>query len=154
MHSGWIRTTLGLAVALGVVAVPLPGDEAAASCVAPYLEIGGREGRPALLPGAEVRVEGRAFVIGCDDTGTSTVWGCSVDEPEQERPMQDIELRIRQQGRVWALGSTDAGTVEHNRLGHASWKVTLPAGVRPGRATLAADGAEPLRIRVLPRRGS
>lgn len=155
MNTGLARTTLALAVALTVAAGPWPGEEASASCVAPYLDVEGARGepRPAVAPGARVTVEGRAFVVGCDDVGTSTMWGCTVDEGEPVVPMEDIDLQVRQQGRVWTLGSADAGAAEENRLGHLSWTVRLPDGLRPGWASLVADEAQPLRVRIRGGRG-
>lgn len=146
---GLPRRRLAFAAALLVTAVPWPTWDASASCAAPYLQMADTSaGTPVLVRGSSITVEGRAFVDGCNDGGSSDAWGCSSDEGEAEVPMDDVTLRIRQGQREWELGTEDAGTADGNRLGHVAWTTTVPVGLKPGRATLQADGSGPLHVRV------
>lgn len=136
-------TLLGLAVA------PLPQRSATASCAGPYLE-NAEELR--LRAGAAVVVEGRAFTGGgCQDSmSCSTTLGCDsceYDDPPAV-PMEDVELLLVQGDRTWEVAVADAGRAEDNRLGWVEWEFEVPSGVRPGRAELHAEGAEPVRVRV------
>lgn len=147
--SSLVRSAIALGTAAVVVTGPWPGPPASASCASPYLQVAEDSAAPPVLGrGDRVTVEGRAFVDGCDDTGAATAWGCSTDEGESEQPMRDVQLRLRQGGRTWQLGSEDAGTTDDNRLGQISWRVTVPHGVQPGPATLVADSSGPLQVRV------
>lgn len=101
-----------------------------------------------LARGEQVRVEGRGFVDGCDDTGGGDAFGCTHDEPEPVIPRADVELRLSS-GAVQAenapgvvLGRADAGTADDDRLGQVVWTVVVPTDAPPGRALLDADGAE------------
>lgn len=146
MRTRRLRGWLGLVVALSIVAAPWPGAPATASCAAPYLNLAGDLPPPA--PGGELVVEGRAFVDGCNDTGGSTVFGCSVDEAEPAVPRRAVTLRLRQGGNECDLGIADAGSAEDGELGQITWLVTMPEELRPGPATLLADGGEPLSVEV------
>lgn len=137
-----VRACVAMAAAVFSATCPWPAGEAAAGCVAPYLEgsaIGAEP--PVLRLGSTVTIEGDAFVEGCNDTGST--WGCSA---ESESPMKDVVLRIQQGGSEWELGSADASDGEGR--GHVEWTVALPEGLTKGRATLKADSSEPLRVRV------
>lgn len=147
-----LRLCLLFGSAVVAVALPLPGDRAAASCAAPYLRIAGtpRELRPPVRRGSTVTVTGFGFVDGCDDSRGTTTFGCfsHSEEREPEHPLPHLSLRVRQQGRAWALGTADAEKAAHQRLGRVTWEVRLPAALRPGRATLGADGSQPLVVLV------
>jgi hypothetical protein len=62
--------------------------------------------------------------------------------------MNGVALRFRQRGHEWIVGSADAGTAEHNQLGHVTWIVKVPGGLKPGRAFLVADDAQPVKLTV------
>jgi hypothetical protein len=141
----WI---LLVTVLLGLAVAPFPQAPASASCAAPYLEA---PARSVLERGVTTTVEGRAFVDGCQDTmGCTEVLGCSHCEYDDPAPMplQDVALLLRQGGRTWKLGTTDAETAEHNHLGWVTWSFVLPAGVRPGPAKLLPENGDPLRVRL------
>lgn len=144
---GMRRSALVLATSLLALPVaPFPQSPASASCAAPHLE--NAEGL-VLERGATATIEGRAFVHGCRDSmscgpGCS---GCEYDDPP-ERPMEDVRLRLVQQGRSWDLDVADAGTADENHLGWVSWRFQVPAGVRPGRAKLVPDESEPVPVLI------
>jgi hypothetical protein len=141
--AGTVLLVAGLAATLA----PFPQQPASASCAGPTLSVVGADDPPVVLPGAEVTVEGRFFVDGCDDTGGSNIFGC--EEPsEAVNPMHDVELVIKQRGREWVLGSEDAGSASANQLGEISWTAVIPSGVRPGAARLVASSSETTRIRI------
>jgi hypothetical protein len=127
------------AVLLTLLALPVPTTPATASCVGPYVFVGRVEKSTVINPAAALRVSGRAFVRGCDDTGSSSIFGCRSSQGERETPMQDVVLLLKQGDQRWRLGSGDAGSAEQNQLGHITWHVQVPAEVRSGRATLVAD---------------
>ncbi len=52
--------------------------------------------------------------------------------------MKHVALFLRQGHRRWSLGTEDAATTD----GRITWRVTIPDGVRPGRATLLAGVAK------------
>ena len=142
-----VTRVLVLAVGLGIAAVlPSPHGTAAAGCAGPYLELD--QSSRALPAGSPVTVEGQGFFVGCNDTGGGDVWGCWQAPEEVERPMRDVELVLRQDGRRWVLATADAGTDEGNRLGQIRWEVQLPADARPGAAVLDTRQSQPLRIRI------
>lgn len=136
-----------LAGALMVATAPWASGTASASCAAPYLRIGEDDPHPVVQREAPITVQGRAFVLGCNDTGSST-GGCSAGQDPAEMPMKNVVLSIHQGSREWRLGSADAGTAENNQLGHVTWTVTMPTGLEAGRATLTADGSGPLMVDV------
>lgn len=126
---------------------------AAASCAAPDLRLeGGRwsdGGRPVVVAGAELVVEGRRFAS-CDDTGQVEVGllGCSRQAP-LDPPVAgtDLELVLVQGGRTWSLGRADA-VDQGSDLGAVRWSVRTPAAARPGPARLQVEASEPLPVRV------
>ena len=90
------------------------GDEA---CVAPCSSLS-LEARPArAVPGATFRLHGEGF---------STV-------RDEAKPAQDVRIDFRQDGRIWKLATVDAdrGLTFEARL-------RVPAGARPGQATVRA----------------
>ncbi len=128
-------------LALVLVALSLvPVGTSTASCSGPTISVG-ELARPVLTRGASVTVDGRSFVDGCNDQGGGDVFGCREVEPEPVVPLEDVVLRLRQSGRSWDLGTSDAGSAKDNRLGHIAWEGRVPADVRPGRATLVAGDA-------------
>ena len=137
-----------LAVLLGLAVAPYPSSPAAASCAGPTLK---NVQDLVLARGASSTVEGRSFADGCQDSmSCSAVPGCGsceYDDPPPT-PLQDVELRLRQRGVTWSLGTADAGTAEDKRLGWVTWTFDLPPGVEPGRARLIADHAEPVTVRI------
>lgn len=140
---------LGTAALVAVAVAPFPRHSATASCAAPYLD---EVEAVTLRSGAEAVVEGRAFTAGgCQDSMTCSsrlgCQSCEYDDPPAV-PMKDVELRLVQGGRSWPLAVADAGTADDNQLGWVEWTFEVPAGVRPGRAQLRAEGAEPVRVRV------
>lgn len=135
--------------ALLLAGAPWPPERAAASCAAPSIQIGDdTQRRVAIAASATITVEGLGFVDGCDDTGGQTEWGCTPDDVT-EAPMRDVGLSIRQGPQRWELGSADAGTAEDNRLGQVTWSFDVPGRLEPGRATLIARGAQPLRVVIV-----
>lgn len=132
------RGALGLVVLAATVIVPVKG--ASASCAAPQLGLAGTP-TSAVQLGHPLTVRGRGFVHGCDDTGSGTTGGCAPGPGETETPIGGVRLLLRQDGRTWRLGTADAGTAQHNRLGHVSWRVRIPGGAHPGPATLRAGTA-------------
>jgi hypothetical protein len=142
-----LRFGIGATLTLAAIAAPLPADHASGSCAAPYLLLKGNQRDPAVTPSSTITVQGRAFVVGCADTGTSTP-GCSAPRRTPEKPMNGVTLRFRQRGHDWVVGSADAGTAKHNQLGHVTWTVKVPGGLKPGTAFLVADRAQPTRVTV------
>ena len=142
------RCLLLLVGLLVVVLTPVSSGPASASCAgASFDDVDGL----VLVRGEVATVEGSHFVDGCRDTMTCSGVGgcqsCTYDEPP-EVPMQDVALELRQDGRSWRLGTADAGTAGEQRLGQVTWTVELPDGVRPGRARLLAETAQPVKVRV------
>lgn len=136
-------------VLLGLAPAPVPQPPASASCAAPYLV---DVEDLVLQRGTAVTIEGEAFVDGCQDLGSCQVGvGCDDDScsygPEPE-PMEDVTLRLVQDGREWELGTVDAGADGTELDGRVSWEVEVPAGVAPGRARLVADSAAPVPVRI------
>ena len=135
------------AVGLGAVVVaPIAG----ASCAGPQLVIdqGGYR-----VPGRQVgkgpnerivyhvsrdeplQVLGTSLTHDCNDTASYRQVGCGPPIPdpvEPERPFQDAQLVLAQQGRVWTLGRF--GDVGPDL--EAIVEVDLPADARPGPAVL------------------
>jgi hypothetical protein len=150
------RGVVGLSVALAAVVVaPYPSTPAVGDCSAPQLSVGGDLGSrktPVVLhQGAEVSVDGRYFVDGCDDTGGGDVFGCSHDEPEPEPPLQDAELELLDSTRSehgLVLGVADA-----DDRGDISWTVTVPADAPLGRGVLRAAVSSDLYVVVRPSDG-
>lgn len=141
VNRSWI---LLVAMLLGLALAPFPQPPAYASCAGPMLDL---PRRPVLERGTTTTVEGQAFVDGCRDTmSCSAVPGCShceYDDPPP-RPMQDVNLRLRQGDRTWRLATADA----ESRGGRVTWTFEMPPGVRAGPARLVADMAGPVRIRI------
>lgn len=141
---------------LAVAVLPIPtGASASASCASPYLFIDQGDRTASLAPGSSVSVQGRAFVRGCDDTGSVSAgaFGCeSAERRTPTPPMRDVALVLKQGKSRWELGAEDAGAAQDNKLGHIAWQVTMPADLRPGRAVLIADalprGRNPLDARL------
>ncbi|HSX67466.1 hypothetical protein [Nocardioides sp.] len=117
---------------------------AAADCAAPMLDVTPSTELPRT---AEVTVTGRYFKDGCQDTGVCTGYlGCQrCDYGPEPKPQQDLTLKLRQDGRTWALATTDA-----DDSGKASWTFRLPPGVDEGPARLTIDSAyaEPAVVRI------
>lgn len=145
------RWSLCLAL-LGLACAPAVALPASASCAGPYLTVGEVQQNPTIRAGESLPVEGRAFVRGCDDTGSVNMFGCRSSVGEEETPMEDVGLFLRQGGQRWALGVEDAGSAADNRLGHITWQVRVPATVAPGPAVLVADvrprGRNPMDTRL------
>ena len=134
---------------LGLAVAPFPASPAAADCAGPQLTIDGEQAHdPAtaisLRRGDQVTVDGRYFVQGCDDTGTSGGLGCSPDN--EAVPMHDIELRlVPGSGTAVSLGMEDA-----NEAGGTSWTFTVPDDAPLGAAQLeAVDYSEPFHVTVV-----
>jgi hypothetical protein len=134
-----------VAILLGLCSLPFPQLNAAASCAAPYLKT---NDMMVLERGTTVSVEGRAFVDGCQDTGSCTEQlGCShCDYGEEETPLNDVPLTLVQGERRWQLGEADAGKASDNRLGWVTWTFDTPDDARPGPARLIAPSASPMRV--------
>lgn len=132
---------------LGGAMAPFPGLSASASCAGPSLTATG----PLVLErGATSTVEGRGFVDGCQDSMSCSTVGCDsceYDDPPPA-PMQNLRLRIVQDGRSWNVAVADAGTAEGDQLGQVVWTFELPAGVQPGRARLLPERAAPVPVRI------
>ena len=142
-----MRPTLPLLLAAltGLALAPYPQAPAIGSCAGPYLK---DAEHLVLSRGVTTTVEGRSFVDGCQDSMSCGVGceGCEYDDPPPT-PMTDLQLRLRQHGQTWKLDTADADT-EDGRLGWAAWTFDLPAGVRPGRARLLPEGAQPVEVRI------
>ncbi|HEY0948869.1 hypothetical protein [Nocardioides sp.] len=137
-----------LAVLVGLAVAPYPQQPAAASCAGPTVV---DAGRLVLERGVPVAVAGVGFVDGCQDSMSCSAGpGCDSCEYADPEPTayDDVRLRLRQDGRTWLLDTADAGTAADGRAGQVSWRVDLPAGVRPGRARLLADHAQPVTVRI------
>ncbi len=141
-----------LAVLLLGVAAPL--GSAHGSCAGPELSVAAQKGRASTLrAGLPVEVRGRYFVEGCDDTGSSSVLGCSGPEESEEVPMTDVRLTLVQGDKKWELGSADAGTGKDTAdRGHTTWSFRVPVDARPGPAVLVAGTAR-LKVEIDGRRG-
>lgn len=124
----------------------LPGSGASASCIGQSLAVSSADARIALRPGAEVRVDGQGYFVGCNDTGVqgSDGLGCEGTQPPAPgTPMNDVRLVLRQAGHTWTLSSADA----RPPAGDIAWTVRVPAGVHAGSAILQAGTAR-LRISI------
>lgn len=99
-------------------------SEAACAYPAPTLEA-----RPARgAPGDRFRVSGGHFIAGfsaCDDTPP--------EMSAQTVPARDVRIEFWQDGRTWGLGSVEAG-----KNARIDATLEVPAGARPGRATVRA----------------
>lgn len=141
-----VRRTAALVLALLLATLLVPDGGASASCAAPALTVAGAaDQRPHVFAGQALTVEGRAFVEDCEDTRRQGFLGCSALTGEEPVPQRGVALLLRQGDREWRLGTTDAG--QGGDAGDVSWSVSLPPGLRAGRATLVADTAS-LDIRV------
>ena len=154
------RIMLGLAG--GVLAVAGSGvgnsPHASASCAAPSFDIEYSERHPYVMneDATGLTIEGRDFVNGCDDEPDAhegSGLGCSPAEDSEtdtpaETPMEDVQLRLRQDGNEWVLGTSDAGSTNDNELGHISWTFDVPADVEPGPAVLMADTSERVPVEI------
>ena len=135
VRNGWML----LAVALATVSCADPASSGtAASCVGPTLHIDGApvgdnqatEPPTIVLPDPFV-VVGKWFHDGCDDTGGSS----------DEVASTDVELTLEQNGRVWSLGTADAGSRDSSYS--ITWTVeSPPSDLAPMPATLRAGTAE------------
>lgn len=134
-----------VAVLVGLGSLPLSETDAAASCAAPYLTAGDTA---VLERGTTASVEGRAFVDGCQDTGSCTEQlGCShCDYGEEEVPLHDVPLTLVQGARRWQLAAADAGSAGADQLGWVTWTFEIPDDARPGPARLVAPPALPVRV--------
>jgi hypothetical protein len=138
-----VMTLLGLAV------LPYPAGPASASCAAPYLEV---SEQTTLERGEAATIEGRAFTGGgCQDSMSCTSSfgcdSCTYDDPPAV-PMEDVALRLVQDGRTWDLAVADAGSADDNELGWVTWTFEVPAEADRGPARLLPDNAQSVRIRL------
>jgi len=146
-HPIQVRRSLLLLVTamLGAAILPFPQSPASAQCAAPSLEV---SERTVLQRASTVTIEGSGFVDGCQDSmGCSVGFGCDsceYDDPPPT-PMVDVQLRLVQRGRSWDLGEADA-QAETDDKGRVSWTFDVPAGAKPGPASLRADRAVPVRV--------
>ena len=156
MRPSFLALLAGLS---GLALVPYPDAPSAASCAGPRLSIEGHgQNSPKwvdLVAGEKVTVTGRWFVTGCDDVGEgSSGLGCAGDE-ETEVPLEGVEL-VALQGRSSSdqvtLAVADAGSAADNELGQVTWTFTVPDSLSAGPALLKAEGTEPLRVRIVPRK--
>lgn len=145
------RWSLCLAM-LGLACAPVVVLPASASCAGPYLMVGEVQQDPTIHAAESLRVDGRAFVRGCDDTGSVNMFGCRSSVGEAETPMEKVWLFLRQGDQRWVLGVGDARSAADNRLGHITWRVRVPADVAAGPAVLVADvhprGRNPMDTRL------
>ena len=148
-----VRRSRLLLLAVLLLGVAAPLGSAHGSCAGPQLSVGPETGRaPTLRAGLPVEVQGRHFVEGCDDTGSSSVLGCSAPEVSEEVPMTEVRLVLVQGDTRWELGVADAGTGEESAdRGHTSWSFRVPAEARSGPAVLVAGTAR-LKVEIDGRR--
>lgn len=141
MHSRYLAL---VAVLLGIGSLLFPDVSAVASCAAPYLKV---DDESVLRRGTAATLEGRAFVEGCQDTGSCTEqFGCShCDYGPEEKPLTDVPLTLVQGQRRWELAEADAGKASDNHLGWVTWTFTVPDDARPETARLVAPQVRPLR---------
>ena len=126
-----VKAVVGLVLLAGISLTPT--SDASGTCSGPALAVDTPRKRPLTLRiGAEEVVGGYSFLDGCAD-------GRGDDE---EYPMRKVPLSLHQGTRVWDLGVEDAGSVVDDGLGQITWQVSIPPGVRPGRARLVAGAAE------------
>lgn len=100
---------------------------AEAACASPEPVLETRPSRGA--PGDEFSILGRYFVAGfgaCDDTGSGS-------PAAQTVPARNVRVEFLQNGRTWELGS-----VEGDKGSRIAARPEVPAGARPGRATVRA----------------
>jgi len=126
--------------------VPYDQQPATASCAAPHLAF---TDDVVLLRGTTVEIDGTGFANGCDDVGSCTATlGCtSCDNGPEPTPMRDITLSLRQDGRTWPLDTADARAT-HDHFGRVTWAVQIPTDAARGRATLAPDQGQPVKVRI------
>ena len=117
-----------------------------ASCAGPALALGDASSRtpgpaPLVPRRTSVQVTGEFFHSGCNDYSTCRP-GClrsTCTTANEERPLQDVQLRLIQGDRSWPLGEADATGPRHA----TAWTVELPATARPGPARLEAGPPRP-----------
>ncbi len=120
--------------------MPFPEVGASAGSVGPEFV----EKRIVLTHDGEQTVRAKWLHDGCDDTGTCSTTGCDDCEmADEERPSENVGLRITQMGRSWLLGTVDADA-DYN----ATWTFELPAQVHPGKARLLGTGLPPRAIPI------
>ena len=56
--------------------------------------------------------------------------------------MRNVGLSLRQGARDWTSASRTPAASRSDTLGRITWQVSVPQGVRPGRALLVAGSAE------------
>jgi hypothetical protein len=134
-----------VAILLGFCSLPFSELNATASCAAPYFKT---NHKLVLDRGTTVSVEGRAFVDGCQDTGSCTeqLGWTHCDYGEKEAPLNDVPLTLVQGERRWRLGEADAGKASDDQLGWVTWTFDTPGDARPGPARLVAPSASPMRV--------
>ena len=89
---------------------------------------------PVVRRQTRVQVTGEFFHTGCNDTKTCGP-GCgrgNCTRADEERPLQDVQLRLVQGDRSWPLGEADATGPRHA----TEWTVELPFAALPGPARL------------------
>ena len=129
-----------LATLLGLTLVPFPEKGASASCAGPMFV----DEKIVLTHEGEQTVRAKWLHDGCNDTGSCSTTGCDECEmADEERPSQNVGLRITQMGHTWLLGTVDA-----DEDYDATWTFELPAQVHPGKARLLATGIPPMVITV------
>jgi hypothetical protein len=127
------RSVVGVKAVVGIVLLAgislAPTSDASGTCSGPALAVETPRKRASTVRvGAEELVAGFSFIDGCAD--------------EEEYPMRNVALSLRQGTEVWDLGVESAGRVTDDGLGRISWQVSIPIGVRRGRALLVAGEAE------------
>ena len=104
------------------------------SCAAPEVTVT----QPAVAPGDTVRVDGRFFTEGCNDTGGSD---CPPSPVRRDLPV----VLTPAGGRPVELTRVDAT----GELGEVRVTVTLRAELAAGRAVLSVGDAPPVPVRVV-----
>ena len=139
-----LLTRAALLGALLLVLSPLgpTTGAASASCAGPQLDL-----EPDQVLGPGIEVTGEWFLDGCQDTGScSGLAGCThCTYGPEPRPLTDVPLRLRQDGRTWLLDRTDA-----DDAGRVAFTVTLPPGARAGRAVLTTAYGSRHVVRLAP----
>ncbi|QIK66463.1 hypothetical protein G7072_08965 [Nocardioides sp. HDW12B] len=138
--------TFLLVTLLAATLLPVGQRSASASCAAPTVA---DADDLVLRRGATVQIDGVGFVDGCQDTGSCTIsWGCSrCDHGPEPLTLRDLTLRLRSDGRTWALGVADARSGPGD-LGAVTWTVDVPQRVAVGRAVLRPERGQPVVVRV------
>lgn len=135
MHARLRLVVVLVAVAGGLGLTVVPAQAKDGACPAP-----GLTWTDALRPEATTVIQGSHFWASCNANNAAVLSGCGAASWAGNGPgqsLKDIRVTLTQDGRTHLLGVVDANQSYEFRL-----EAQLPAKLRPGPATLRAEGDE------------